>query len=65
MTTITISLPDDRALKLNEKATRLGIAPEDLVRVSIEELLARPDEAFEHATDYVLQKNTKLYHRLA
>jgi len=65
MTTITIALPDDRALKLTEKAIRLGVSPEDLVRVSIEELLARPDEAFEHATDYVLQKNTELYRRLA
>jgi hypothetical protein len=38
MTTITIALPDDRLLKLKEMATRFGVAPEELVRVSIEEL---------------------------
>ena len=65
MTTITIDLTDDRLLKLREIANRFGIAPEDLVRVSIEELLSRPDEAFEQAADYVLKKNAELYRRLA
>ena len=65
MNTITIALPDDRLLKLKEMATRLGVAPEELVRVSIEELLTRPEEAFEQAVDYVLQKNAELYRRLA
>ena len=65
MTTITIALPDDRLLKLKETAARLGVAPEDLVRVSVEELLTRPEEAFRLALDYVLKKNTELYRRLA
>jgi predicted transcriptional regulator len=46
MTTITISLPDDRLQKLKEIATRFSVAPEELVRVSIEELLTRPEEDF-------------------
>ena len=65
MTTITVALPDDRLLKLKEVATRFGVAPEELVRVSIEELLTRPEEAFERAIDYVLNKNAELYRRLA
>jgi len=65
MTTITITLPDDRLLKLKERATRLSVSPEELVRVSIEELLSRPDEAFQRAVDYVLEKNAELYRRLA
>ena len=65
MTTITIALPDDRLLKLKEMATRFGVVPEELVRVSIEELLTRPEEAFERAVDYVLEKNAELYQRLA
>jgi len=49
-----------------EAATaRLNVSPEELVRVSIEELLSRPDEAFERAVEYVLEKNTELYRRLA
>jgi hypothetical protein len=41
------------------------VRPEDLVRISVEELLAKPDEAFKKATDYVLKKNRDLYDRLA
>ena len=65
MDTITIALPDDRLLELKERATRFSISPEELVRVSIEELLTRPDEAFQTAVDYVLKKNAELYRRLA
>lgn len=65
MTTITISLPDDRLRKLQEIAVQFSVAPEELVRVSIEELLSRPEEDFRRALDYVLQKNTELYQRLA
>ena len=66
MNTITVTLPDDRLLKLKEKAVQLGISPEELVRYSIEELLARPtDEAFKQAVAYVLKKNAELYRRLA
>jgi hypothetical protein len=64
MTTITISLPDDRLLKLKEAAANLGVAPEELVRISIEELLTRPEEDFNRAVDYVLRKNAELYRRL-
>jgi hypothetical protein len=65
MTTITIAIPDDRLLKLKERATRFSVSPEELVRVSIEELLSRPDEAFQHAVRYILKKNAELYRRLA
>ncbi len=65
MTTITIALPDDRLQKLRETAAELNVSPEELVRVSIEELLTRPEEAFQRAADYVLKKNADLYRRLA
>jgi predicted transcriptional regulator len=65
MTTITITLPADRALKLQELAARFQVAPEDLLRVSLEEILTRPDEAFQQAARYVLAKNADLYRRLA
>ncbi len=65
MTSITVTLPDDRLVKLKEVAERLGVKPEDLVRVSIEELLSRPQEDFVRAVDYVLKKNAELYKRLA
>ncbi len=65
MTTLTIPIPDDRMRKLEELAARFSITPEDLVRVSVEELLARPEEQFRRAVDYVLNKNAELYRRLA
>ena len=65
MSTITIALPEEHLVKLNEMARQLGVVPEDLVRVSIEELLARPEADFEQTVDYVLTKNAELYRRLA
>ena len=65
MTTVTIALPDERLSKLKELATSFGVSSEELVRVSIEELLAQPEKAFKQATDYVLRKNSDLYRRLA
>ena len=64
MPTITITLPDERVSTLKERATHLGVTPEELVRVSIEELLARPADDFQRAVDYVLKKNADLYQRL-
>ena len=65
MSDITISLPEDRLAKLKEMATGLGTSPEELVRASVEDLLGRPDEEFQKAVSYVLQKNEELYRRLA
>jgi hypothetical protein len=65
MTTLTISLSEERLQQLKERAARLHIAPEELVRASIEELLTRPEEEFQRALTYVLNKNTELYRRLA
>ena len=64
MSTITITLPDEHVSTLRERATYLGVTPEELVRVSIEELLARPADDFQRAVDYVLKKNADLYQRL-
>ena len=65
MINITISISDDRMQKLREKASRFQVAPEDLVRASLEDLLALPEEHFRQALEYVLSKNAELYRRLA
>jgi predicted transcriptional regulator len=65
MTTLTISLPEDRLQQLQERAAQLRVSPEELVRASIEELLTRPAEEFQHALAFVLNKNAELYRRLA
>ena len=65
MATITVSLPEERAVRLRDVARRLKVTPEDLVRVSVDDLLSRPEEAFERAVERVLSKNAELYRRLA
>jgi hypothetical protein len=65
MSTITVTVSDDRLSKLHEIAKRYNITPEDLLRVTIDELIARPEEAFQQAADHVLNKNSELYRRLA
>jgi len=65
MNTITITIPDDRLVKLQETATRLGISLEELILMGVEEILNQPEQTFQSAVDYVLEKNAELYKRLA
>jgi hypothetical protein len=65
MSTLTITLSEDRLVKLREIADRFNIKAEDLARVGIEELLTRPEESFQVAVDHILNKNAELYRRLA
>jgi len=65
MSTITIQLSDERLLRLQELAKEAKIAPEELIRASVEEWLSRPKEDFARAANYVLRKNAELYRRLA
>ncbi len=65
MATLTITLSEERLAQLKEKAKRYQVAPEELLRVSLEELLTRPAEDFQQAMEYVLTKNAELYRRLA
>ena len=65
MVTITVTLSDDRLQKLQELAKQFHIAPEELLRVSVEELIARPRADFQKALEYVLETNKEIYKRLA
>jgi hypothetical protein len=65
MSTLITSMSDDQMHKPEDVSRRPGVAPEELLRASIEELLAQPDEAFRQALDFVLSKNAELYKRLA
>ncbi|MFL5803992.1 MAG: DNA-binding protein [Roseiflexaceae bacterium] len=65
MTLITIELAEERLQVLQQRADDLDITLEELVQLSINDLLARPQEEFQQAVDYVLKKNAELYRRLA
>ncbi len=65
MTTITLALSEDSALKLGELAKAAGVQPTELLRASVEEWLTHPRGDFADAAAYMLKKNTELYRRLA
>lgn len=69
MTTLTLELTDEQAQKWTEEAQRLNLTPQQLVTQSVEERLPGGEDvsspSFEEATDYVFQKNSELYRRLA
>lgn len=65
MTSVTIKLPQKKLAQLTRFAARMGVAPADLVRESVEGLLLRPDASFDRAAARVLRKNAELYKRLS
>lgn len=65
MTTLTISISEERLQKLKAVAARYKIEPEELIQISIDELINQPEKAVLDAIAYVLHKNAELYRRLA
>ena len=65
METITITVTNDRLSKLREVASDFNVTIEELIRLSIENLLLQPEAAFQRAMEYTLNKNRELYQRLA
>lgn len=65
MSAITVQITEERIAKLKDRAARLGVSLEQLVQLSIDELLNQPDEQFQKAAEYVLTKNAELYRRLS
>ncbi len=62
---ITVTLSTEQIARLKELATRCGVPIEELARAGIEDLLARPDDAFDEAAEKILRKNAELYRRLS
>lgn len=65
LVTYTISLSEKQSQQLREIADQYHIAPEELVRASIEDLLTCPQNDFQTALEYILKKHADLYKRLA
>jgi len=62
---LSIELSPAQAERLRLEAERLGLAPEDLARAAVADLLASADADFQAAAERVLKKNEELYRRLA
>lgn len=65
MVSITIDLSDSQFQKLRDLATVHGVAPEVLLKVSVEDWLNSQQDEFADAANRVLTKNVELYKRLA
>ena len=63
MSTITVTVTDDRLSELKEIAAQFGITVEELVQLSVQDLLAQPEATFRRAKDYVLNKNRDLFNQ--
>ena len=65
MKTLEVQLGESVASRLTEVAGKLGLTPEELVRLGLEEKLARIEDEFVSAAKYVVEKNEELYRRLS
>ena len=65
MASITIELSDSQLQKLQDLADIYGIAPEILLKASLEDWINSQKSEFVDTADYVLTKNAELYRRLA
>lgn len=64
MPTLSIPVDEEKFQDLQQAAVKLGVSIEELVRLGVDDFLARRQQ-FDKAADYVLQKNAELYRRLA
>lgn len=64
MVTYSISLSEKQSQQLREIADQYNVAPEELIRASVEDLLIHQQNDFQTALEYVLKKNRELYKRL-
>jgi hypothetical protein len=65
LTTLEILISEERLEKLKAVAKRQQVAPEELIQLTIDELIKRPEQEIIDVMDYVLRKNADLYRRLA
>jgi hypothetical protein len=65
MATITISISEENFVQLKAVAAKYAVKPEELLRLSLDELLKRPESDFRKALSKVATKNEELYRRLA
>ena len=65
MPSVTVSLSDEEMRRLEVLSKREGLTVEQLVRISINDLIGQADESFRTATRRVMEKNADLYRRLS
>ena len=61
---ISLNLDDEQSRRLEARARELGVDPGELAKAAVNDLLSRPDDEFNRAAQFVLEKNRELYRRL-
>ena len=62
---ISLTLNDEQAARLEARARDLGVDPSELAKAAVNDLLTRPADDFDRAAKFVLEKNRELYRRLS
>jgi antitoxin FitA len=62
---ISLTLDHEQSSRLEKRAHELGVAPQDLGRALLNDLLNRSGEDFDRISKFVLDKNLELYRRLS
>jgi len=62
---LAIDLTDAQSAALIARAKTLGVAPEDLARAAVADVLSSPAEDFRMRAEELLLRNAELYRRLA
>lgn len=65
MTKFAVELAEERVHELRQRAEKVGLAPEALLRARVEAWLDDDEKSFEAIANHVLKKNAELYRRLA
>jgi hypothetical protein len=63
--TFAIEISEAELAQLRQRAKRLGVSAEDLVRQLVAQHLRAPESDFEELARHILDKNHELYRRLA
>lgn len=62
---LSIHFDDEQTRRMEELANSLKVAPGELAKAAINDLVSRPAGDCLRAVEYVLGKNRELYRRLA
>jgi nucleotide-binding universal stress UspA family protein len=65
MVTINIPIPETYLKKLEERAKSLGITPQELASIGIEEVLRSPDPKILEILEQIIEEDDELLRRLA
>ncbi len=63
--TISLNLDEEQSARLEERARELGVDARELAKAAVNDLLTRPADEFDSASQFVLEKNRELYRRLS